>query len=154
MKETHKIMMNTTLAYKVPGAVPGEYTDMCAGETIFGDHEIFISRVPKLLESTQRAIDEKAQHPMIIAARFHGFYEYLHPFRDGNGRIGRLFCNYILQKMGHPMIVIDSKDRLEYLDSLNAIRKENTDEYLIRFFFKTATNKMLQHGERPLIVGL
>lgn len=146
LKETHKIMMSTTLPYKVPGAVPGEYTDtdMCAGETVFGDHEILISRVPKLLESTQKAIEEKSQHPMVIAARFHGFYEYLHPFRDGNGRIGRLFSNYILQKMGQQMIVIDSKDKPEYLDCLNAIRKENTDEYLIRFFFKTAINKMLQ----------
>ena len=35
---------------------------------------------------------------MIIAARFHGFYEYLHPFRDGNGRLGRLMSNFILLK--------------------------------------------------------
>jgi len=146
LKDTHRILMNTTLPYRVKGAVPGEYTDtdMCAGETVFGDHEVLIARVPSLLESTQRAIDAAEQHPLIISARFHGFYEYLHPFRDGNGRIGRLFSNYILLKMGFPMIVIDSKDREEYLAALNAIRKERTDDFLIRFFFKSAISHMQQ----------
>ena len=48
-------------------------------------------------------------HPMILAARFHGFYEYLHPFRDGNGRTGRLVSNYILLRMGHPLLIIPSE---------------------------------------------
>ena len=75
-------MMSTTLPYKVPGAVPGEYTDtdMCAGETVFGDHEILISRVTKLLESTQKAIEEKSQHSMVIAARFHVFETEVYEF--------------------------------------------------------------------------
>lgn len=69
---------------------------MAAGDTVFGDHEQLIAKVPKLLESTEKAIASAAVHPMILAARFHGFYEYLHPFRDGNGRTGRLVSNYIL----------------------------------------------------------
>lgn len=144
LKETHRILMANTLAYRVPDAVAGEYTntDMCAGETVFGDHEVLIARVPSLMESTEKAILQATQHPMIIAARFHGFFEYLHPFRDGNGRIGRLVSNYILQRMGHPMIVIEAKDRTEYIGCLNAIRKERTDEYLIRFFFQTAIDRM------------
>jgi len=144
LKETHRILMSNTLAYRVPDAVAGEYTntDMCAGETVFGDHEVLIARVPSLLESTENAILQASQHPMTIAARFHGFFEYLHPFRDGNGRIGRLISNYILLRMGHPMIVIEAKDRAEYIGCLNAIRKERTDEYLIRFFFQQAINRM------------
>lgn len=41
-----------TLSYRAPGAVAGEYTteDMAAGDTIFGDHETLIARVPKLME--------------------------------------------------------------------------------------------------------
>lgn len=146
LRETHRRLMRSTLPYRIPGAVPGEYTDtdMCAGETVFGDHRVLIARVPALLESTQRAIAEARQHPLVIAARFHGFYEYLHPFRDGNGRLGRLMSNYILQKMGCPMVVIDSADRSEYIAALNAIRKEGTDEFLIRFFFRVATERMMQ----------
>lgn len=150
LKDTHRILMTNTLSYRVPRATPGEYTttDMCAGDTLFGDHEELIARLPMLLNSTQKAIDEAQQHPMVVAARFHGYYEYLHPFRDGNGRLGRLMSNYILLKMGYPMMVIEAGERQEYLDALRMIRKENTDEFLIHFFFKVATQHMLEEVKK------
>lgn len=104
LKETHRLITEHTLSYRTRNdkrpSRPGEYTtvDMCAGDTIFGDHERLIRRVPDLLTSTQNALDSGEIHPMIIAAKFHGFYEYLHPFRDGNGRLGRMFSNFILLK--------------------------------------------------------
>lgn len=52
--------------------------------------------------------------------------------------------DYILLKMGHPLVIINSADRTDYLAALNAIRKEGTDEYLIRFFFRIATARMKQ----------
>ena len=77
-----------------------------------------------------------------MAARFHGFFEYLHPFRDGNGRTGRLLSNWIMMHCGHPLIIIDIKDRAAYIDSLRKIRSEGTDEYLISFFFAAITSRM------------
>lgn len=79
---------------------------------------------------------------MIIAGRFHGFYEYLHPFRDGNGRLGRLFANYILHLKGHPIVIIPQETKGTYIDALRCIRTEGTDEYLIDFFFQMAIQKM------------
>ena len=150
LKETHKLLTEHTLEYKtrndeVPGK-PREYTtvDMCAGDTIFGEHEKLIRQVPRLLESTQSAIDSGEVHPMVIAAKFHGFYEYLHPFRDGNGRLGRLMSNFILLKMGQPLLIIPSSHREEYIAALKYIKKERTDEFLIDFFFKTSIRR-LQH---------
>ena len=133
-----------TLAYRSPDATPGEYTttDMAAGDTVFGDHEQLVAKVPQLLASTERAIASSAAHPVVLAARFHGFYEYLHPFRDGNGRTGRLVSNHILLRMGHPLIIIPSSCRQEYITSLRTIRTEGTDEHLIRFFFKMAMTRM------------
>ena len=133
-----------TLSYRAPDAMPGEYTttDMAAGDTVFGDHEELIERVPHLLASTERAIVAAAIHPVVLAARFHGFYEYLHPFRDGNGRTGRLVSNYILLRCAHPLIIIPSDCRQEYISSLKKIRTEATDEHLIRFFFKMAVQRM------------
>ena len=119
LKEINKRVTCHTLSYRSPDAIPGEYTttDMAAGDTVFGDHEELIARVPRLLESTEKAIHSalheidlqkenkvfssdngdkstiSASHPIVLAARFHGFYEYLHPFRDGNGRTGRLVSN-------------------------------------------------------------
>ncbi len=144
LKEINRRVTRHTLSYHAPEAVAGEYTttDMTAGDTVFGDHKELIARVPKLLESTEEAIAAANVHPMILAARFHGFYEYLHPFRDGNGRTGRLVSNYILLRMGHPLLIIPSENRKEYIAALRMIRTEATDEYLIRFFFKMATRRM------------
>lgn len=159
IKEINKRVVAHTLAYRCPGAVAGEYTDtdMAAGDTVFGDHEQLVARVPLLLESTERAIvaarqstesaintEESGKHPIILAARFHGFYEYLHPFRDGNGRTGRLISNYILLRLGHPLLVIPISARAEYITALRLIRTERTDEHLIRFFFKMAIQGMRQ----------
>lgn len=144
LKEINKRVTRHTLSYHAPEAVAGEYatTDMTAGDTVFGNHKELIARVPKLLESTEEAIVAANVHPMILAARFHGFYEYLHPFRDGNGRTGHLVSNYILLRMGHPLLIIPSENRKEYIAALRMIRTEATDEHLIRFFFKMATRRM------------
>ena len=143
LKEINRLVTEHTLAYRAPGAIAGEYTteDMAAGDTVFGDHEELIARVPKLMESTQRAIDD-GQHPMIVAAKWHGYYEYLHPFRDGNGRTGRLLSNFILLRAGHPLLIIRLEDRSEYISALKQIRAEGTDEHLVDFFFKVAINRM------------
>lgn len=144
LKEINKRVTLHTISYRSPEAIPGEYTttDMAAGDTVFGDHEQLIAKVPKLLESTEKAIASAAVHPMILAARFHGFYEYLHPFRDGNGRTGRLVSNYILLRSGHPLLIIPSEARQEYISALRMIRTEATDEHLVRFFFKMAMRRM------------
>ena len=144
LKEINKRVTLHTISYRSPEAIPGEYTttDMAAGDTVFGDHEQLIAKVPKLLESTEKAIASAAVHPMILAACFHGFYEYLHPFRDGNGRTGRLVSNYILLRSGHPLLIIPSEARQEYISALRMIRTEATDEHLVRFFFKMAMRRM------------
>lgn len=144
LKEINKRVTLHTISYRSPEAIPGEYTttDMAAGDTVFGDHEQLIAKVPKLLESTEKAIASAAVHPMILAARFHGFYEYLHPFRDGNGKTGRLVSNYILLRSGHPLLIIPSEARQEYISALRMIRTEATDEHLVHFFFKMAMRRM------------
>lgn len=144
LKEINKRVTLHTISYRSPEAIPGEYTttDMAAGDTVFGDHEQLIAKVPKLLESTEKAIASAAVHPMILAARFHGFYEYLHPFRDGNGRTGRLVSNYILLRSGHPLLIIPSEARQEYISALRMIRTEATDEHIVHFFFKMAMRRM------------
>ena len=143
LKEVNRLVTEHTLAYRAPGSIAGEYTteDMAAGDTVFGDHEKLIARVPSLMMSTEKAIGD-GQHPLIVAAKLHGYYEYLHPFRDGNGRTGRLLSNFILLRAGHPLLIIELQDRSEYISALKQIKTEGSDEYLIEFFFKTAIGRM------------
>lgn len=159
LKEVNRLVTLHTLPYKVPEAIPGEYTtvDMAAGDTIFGPHEDLIAQVPRLMASTAEAIQAGHLHPMVIAARFHGFYEYLHPFRDGNGRTGRLLSNDILLRNDLPELIIKKEDRQPYIAALRAIRQEHTDEHLIAFFFHAAMAQMedeleqKRHGARPML---
>ena len=143
LKEVNRLVTEHTLSYRAPGAIAGAYTteDMAAGDTVFGDHETLIARVPRLMESTQRAIDD-GQHPMVVAAKWHGYYEYLHPFRDGNGRTGRLMSNSILLRAGHPLLIVKLEDRGAYISALKQIRTDGTDVHLVSFFFKTAISRM------------
>ncbi len=143
LKEVNRLVTEHTLQYRVPDAIPGEYTkeDMAAGDTMFGDHETLIARVPNLMTSTEKALHD-GQHPMIVSAKWHGYYEYLHPFRDGNGRTGRLLSNFILLRANHPLLIIPVEERSAYISALKQIRIEGTDEHLIAFFFKIAITRM------------
>ena len=159
MKTINRLVTLNTLPYRVPGAVPGEFTtvDMATGDTLFGDHEKLIARLPALMESTAKAMAEAKIHPLVLAARFHGFYEYLHPFRDGNGRTGRLLSNFILLQFHLPELVIHKEDRQQYITALRARRTEGTDEHLVAFFFEAAIKQMQdelnqkKNGSRPML---
>jgi len=148
LKELHFLLTEHTIAYRHHGAKPGEYTnvDMCAGETLFGDHETLIARVPDLLASTEQALASDQYHPMEVAAIFHGHFEHLHPFRDGNGRLGRLICNKLLLSKGLPILIIRQTDREEYIDCLKLFRRESALP-LITFFFRAANERMRQEIE-------
>jgi len=47
-------------------------------------------------------------HPVQLAALAHFKFVSIHPFGDGNGRISRLLMNYVLNKNGYPMLIIDT----------------------------------------------
>lgn len=56
--------------------------------------------------------------PIILSALIHNNFENIHPFKDGNGRVGRLILNNILMKGGALPISISVKNRQEYYDAL------------------------------------
>lgn len=57
-------------------------------------------------------------HSLVTAIYFHVGFEILHPFIDGNGRVGRLLINFILHKNGYPMVNIPNKGKNRYYDAL------------------------------------
>ncbi|MEJ0029042.1 MAG: Fic family protein [Bacteroidota bacterium] len=55
-------------------------------------------------------------HPLTIATNFHlRLLNEIHPFADGNGRIGRIFMNLILIRAGFPPLFIKEVNRSEYM---------------------------------------
>jgi Fic family protein len=70
-------------------------------------------------------------HPLVLAVRFHAEFERVHPFVDGNGRIGRLLMNFILHREGYPMVSIPNVLRYRYHEGLEkAIREDNLRPFL------------------------
>lgn len=73
---------------------------------------------------------------------FHKFFIYLHPFHDGNGRLGRILSNFILAKKGHPLIIITDDKKEKYVETLIASHKHKDTSPIISFFFNTMMERM------------
>jgi hypothetical protein len=66
---------------------------------------------------------DPASHPISRLADLHAHFERIHPFRDGNGRTGRLVLNLMLGRMFYPPAVINKRDRMKYLKALDRADK-------------------------------
>ena len=143
--QTHQLLTKNTIFYS-KGYQPGEYTKtrMAAGDTIFPEQEKSIQSIASLMESTQEALKNSKLHPLEISAKFHQFFIYLHPFPDGNGRIARLFSNFIVAKKDQPLIIITNEQKKEYINALKQTQKHNDMQIISNFFFNTSIQRMLQ----------
>lgn len=74
-------------------------------------------------------------HPLILASYFHVAFETIHPFVDGNGRVGRLLMNLILHRNSYPMINIPNEKKFLYYKSLETAQINGNLEPFINFVF-------------------
>ena len=74
-------------------------------------------------------------HPLILAAYFHSAFKTIHPFVDGNGRVGRLLMNLILHINKYPMINIPNKKKHIYYKSLEDAQLKGDLSSLVKFLF-------------------
>ena len=90
--------------------------------------------VPEKIEGLIRWFKEHQTrlHPIELAALIHHKFVHIHPFFDGNGRVGRLLMNVIIMREGYPLAVILKNDRKKYYDCL---AKSDREDYspLVRF---------------------
>jgi Fic family protein len=70
-------------------------------------------------------------HPVRLAAAAHLRFVSIHPFRDGNGRTGRLLMNLLLLRSGFPIVVISQGERSAYIDGLVAAQQQGEDGALV-----------------------
>ncbi|MDP3026670.1 MAG: Fic family protein [Nanoarchaeota archaeon] len=91
--------------------------------------------VPKKMASLLRwyYTNKKKLHPLVLASYFHTEFEKIHPFVDGNGRVGRLLMNFILYKNKYPMINIPKKRRFKYYEVLQEAQYKRNLKSFVKF---------------------
>ncbi len=87
--------------------------------------------VNKLMNKLIKYANTKKINPVELSAIVHYGFEKIHPFGDGNGRIGRLIMNYILWHSGYPMLIIEYKKRKSYYKAL-----QKGEEDFVKYFLR------------------
>lgn len=138
IKEIHKIVFKNSKSFAGQLRQPGEEVVVTntSGEVV---HEgAPQSRVLYLLKELVSWYNEhKTKYPvLVLAAVVHNQFENIHPFADGNGRVGRILLNNILIKHNLPPININFDKRVEYYASLQAYEKNHDLKPTIDLFMK------------------
>ena len=90
-------------------------------------------------------------------AKFHLDFETIHPFCDGNGRIGRVLINYQLLEFGFPLVVIRDKGKQQYYNSFGEYRdnkKTNLMEKIISLALTESLHKRIAYLKGEKIIKL
>lgn len=95
----------------------------------------------QLVDWYNKAQQDEAIHPSVLAAFFHHRFVAIHPFDDGNGRLGRILMNLILMKRGYPPAIIKLKERTDYYAALNQADK-NEYQALIEFVAEAVSDSI------------
>jgi len=88
------------------------------GVTLRGVSVSLPPSIPADLAEWSASSRQRKKHVIAHAAMHHAWFERIHPFTDGNGRVGRLILNFLLIQNGYPPAVIPAAKRRRYLQAL------------------------------------
>lgn len=145
--ETHKILLkNIRGGEKNPGEFRNSQNWIGPGGSTLKNARYIPPNVEDMniaLDNLEKYINSQDEtDPLIKIALIHYQFETIHPFLDGNGRIGRLLVNLFLRDreiLTYPTLYISyylKRNRIEYYDRLNEVREKDNYVQWIKFFLK------------------
>ena len=111
---------------KFPNVLVGKNVELTPPERVYGEMDELIGWYHE---------NAGAYHPVKLAALFHGRFEKIHPFEDGNGRVGRFLINVILVNNRYPPLIIRKSQRIAYIGVLEKFDGGCSDG-LVRFVLR------------------
>lgn len=160
LSDAHRLLLNGA---RGSGKQPGELrrSQNWIGGTRPGN-AVFVppppERVPELLANLERFIhdDSQALPPLVKTALIHLQFETIHPFLDGNGRIGRLLIAALLEHwhlLPKPLMYLSGylkQHQAEYYRRLSSVRTEGDWESWVTFFLEGVAKAALD-AERNIV---
>ena len=147
IKEMHQILMENVRG-GAAGLTPGEFRTM--QNWIGGSSPANARFVPPPADDLPESLGQFEHYmntagqlpPLVQCALLHYQFETLHPFNDGNGRVGRLLITLYLVSQGvleQPVLYLSAYLKIhqqEYYDRLQQVRVDGTYEKWIEFFLE------------------
>ena len=121
VREIHRILTGGTYderRYIENEERPGEFKKH---DYVTGIHEVgsAVDSVENdLTELIAEVNENKGDDVLKAAAYLHARFEFIHPFADGNGRVGRTLTNYYLMTHSHPPLIVHDEDKRLYYECL------------------------------------
>ena len=134
--ETHAVLTSGTYderRFIERGERPGEFKkhDYVTGREEVGSAP---EDVPADIDALLHEINEHTAGDVLkTGAYFHLRFEYIHPFADGNGRVGRTLLNYFLMIRNHPPLIVFDDDKADYYTAIEAYDK--TEDITLMYEF-------------------
>ena len=157
LKTIHKKLTKGTYderRYITNGERPGEYKkhDYVTGRNEVGSTvENVEEDIKSLIEEVNNISKNDNESLLKIASYLHNVIEQIHPFADGNGRVGRTIMNYYLMIHDLPPVIIYEEDKNYYYDALEEFDEKDNLNPTIEFMkyemektWKNSLDKM--HG--------
>ena len=154
VKEAHEITTMGTYddrRFFVLGERPGQFkkNDFVVGKNDVGSLPQQVhSDMASLLDEINNIHGLEPEQIFRAATYFHARFEHIHPFADGNGRVGRTMMNYFLMTHGHPPLIVFEEDRGRYYDALEAYSENEEIEPLLQFFMHQLEKTWIKALER------
>lgn len=157
IKKIHRVLMSEIRGMN---RMPGEFrkTQVFIGHTHDIQDSIFIPpnhlELDRLLTNWEVYLNKSTNEPPLVkTAILHYQFEAIHPFLDGNGRIGRLLITFYLcgmKLLSEPILYISTffeKNRQEYYDKLLAVSRKGDWKGWTEFFLKG----VIETSEKALV---
>lgn len=112
-------------------------------------------RLAELLDAFERFVNAPSDLPLLVRlAMIHYQFEAIHPFEDGNGRLGRLLMSLLLDSeraLPHPVLYLSAyfeRHRSEYYECLLDVSRRGAWPEWVQFFLRAVADQSVDAVER------